>query len=219
MQQVITQTQARAVLNGRAPLIPVEYETACKALAACITLDEAKYWDNKADALAAWAKIYHSPDAERKAKQLKLHAFRRMGELAGELRPRKTLKGTAKGKGTLPGPVSLLKESGLNRREATAARRLSCLNRTEFERFVSMPRPPSPLTVERVTGGGTDAWKILSGNAGLKALRSFARGNSAAGMARALTPDEAKVVHDMTIEVIEWLDELDRCLSARTGAK
>lgn len=65
--------------------MPVEYEAACKALAACESIDEGKYWSDKADALAAWAKIYKSDEAAVAARRLKLMAFRRMGELASAM--------------------------------------------------------------------------------------------------------------------------------------
>src|ERR1700690_2101621 len=89
MKQVISAEEARKITGGRLPHMPVEYETALQALQECITLEDTKYWSDKADALAVWAKIFHSDDAARKAKQLKLKAFRRMGELARELRPGK----------------------------------------------------------------------------------------------------------------------------------
>lgn len=94
MQQVISAEQARKITGGRTPHVPVEYETAINALVACRSIDEAKYWSDKSDALAAWAKIYHSDKAAREAKALKLWAFRRMGQLAAELRPNyKRVKG------------------------------------------------------------------------------------------------------------------------------
>jgi hypothetical protein len=51
MQQVITAKQARQITGGRTPLVPVVYEDALKALGECLSLDDAKVWDNKADAL------------------------------------------------------------------------------------------------------------------------------------------------------------------------
>lgn len=75
------------VVRDRMPHVamPVEYEEACKALAACATIDEGKYWSDKADALAAWAKIYKSDEAAIAARRLKLQAFRRMGEIATQM--------------------------------------------------------------------------------------------------------------------------------------
>src|ERR1700722_7297053 len=83
--------------------MPVEYVEACKALAACVTIDEAKRWADKAEALAAWAKIYRSDEASVQAARLKLHAYRRMGKLAEEIRPLRHIGG----QGYALGPPSL----------------------------------------------------------------------------------------------------------------
>lgn len=126
MQAVITKAQARAITRGREPHVPVEYEQAVTALQACLTLDETKYWSDRADALAAWAKIYGNDQAGRKAKMLKLHAYRRMGILAAELCPPGSRKmGVGNGKGSLPGPRALLESHGLSTAAADAARTLA----------------------------------------------------------------------------------------------
>lgn len=65
--------------------LPVQYDEAVKALAACTTIDESKHWADKAEALAAWAKVYKDDQVAIEARRLKLHAYRRMGELAQEL--------------------------------------------------------------------------------------------------------------------------------------
>lgn len=49
MQSVISAAEAKKITGGRTPLVPVEYETAITALQACVTLDETKYWSDKAD--------------------------------------------------------------------------------------------------------------------------------------------------------------------------
>jgi hypothetical protein len=216
MQQVITQSQARAVLNGRAPLIPVEYETACKALAECITLDEAKYWDNKADALAAWAKIYHSTDAERKAKQLKLHAFRRMGEISRELRPVSKPKcspgpnGQNRFLGGTPGPVSMMRESGLTKHQAVQANLLAKMPEKEFSALVTSAKVPSPASVQRFK---------IRGGAELEAIRlpiyglfAQCRKQNAADAAAMVPKGGAKAMRDRALVIIEWLDEFERRL-------
>lgn len=51
MKAVISSEQARQITGGRTPLVPVEFETAVKALKACTQIDEAKYWSDKASAL------------------------------------------------------------------------------------------------------------------------------------------------------------------------
>jgi hypothetical protein len=214
MQQVITQSQARAVLNGRAPLIPVEYETAIKALSECITLDEAKYWDNKADALAAWAKIYRNDDAGRKAKQLKLHAYRRMGQLAEQIRPTKKVTPF---QGREPGAMSLLIESGLTRRAAQAAGALRRASSDEFSAAVATGISPHVFANNhRGTGDRSvvrsQAWAWLTHKLNLFGVRSQARLKSPRDVALALKEDEIQKARDLVTELTEWLDEFERNL-------
>lgn len=216
MNQVVTQ-QTKAIIASRNVKMPVEYEAAVKALAACIDIDEAKHWADKADALAAWAKIYRSKDAERKARQLKLHAFRRMGQLAADLRP-PTLRKNAglKGRGMAPGSISLLKENGLSANLAAAASRLGTLPQPRFDAMVASPCPPSPTVVTKIVArGGTDAYAAVMMNAkgpGLVAMRSWMRRHNAGDLARALKVDEMVRVREVVREISDWLDEFDRCL-------
>src|SRR5688572_2684465 len=92
-----------------APKLPVEYSAAITAIAVCRTIDDGKYWSDKADALAAWAKIYKDDVVAREARSLKLHAYRRIGVLAAEIRPLKF-----RGRGGAVGPNSLLVENGFS---------------------------------------------------------------------------------------------------------
>lgn len=197
MSAVINAEQARQITRGRTPLVPVEYETAVKALAACVTLDEGKYWSDKADALAAWAKIYQSNETLRKAKQLKLHAFRRMGQLAAELRP--------KTRRSLPGPQSLLRETGLSRMDACAADRIGRLPERRFEKILQKPKAPTSIVTEMYRRD--PLWAEFSRTA--MSLRSYCRGNTPASIAsavKALGEKEAGTARELVIELIEWLD-------------
>lgn len=213
MQQVITIKQAKEITKGRTPLVPVEYEAAIKALAACLSLDDAKYWDNKADALAAWAKIYRDDKVGRQARSLKLFAYRRMGILAGELRPGGRQPGV---RGAAPGPVTVLMESGLKKGEAVAARQLAKLPQREFNSLANALRPRSPLTEAKVLQMGTcmsKAWIALTQNAaGFPHFRAFCRRNEASEMARSLRADEAIKASEMLIEINEWLDKFEQYL-------
>ena len=203
-QTVITAAQAREITLGRTPLVPVEYETACKALEACRTLDEAKYWDNKADALAAWAKIHRDQKIERGARALKLHAYRRMGELAAIIRPQKRIDGRLQN-----GPKSLLQEHGLSRSRASAARKLSILPRNEFQRIASQPRPPSPEAVRATRKSAPGEFAFLYRS--LMDFRSKTRRFPARQAANAMELS-TETLRPLCKEVIEWLDEFERCL-------
>jgi hypothetical protein len=199
MSAVINAEDARRITRGRTPLVPVEYETAIKALAECMTFEDTKYWSDKADALAAWAKIYHSNETLRKAKQLKLHAYRRMGQLAGELRPK-----TAR---NLPGPVSLLLENGLSRMDATAADRIGKMTEKRFDRILENPKAPTSIVTEMYRRDPT--WAEFARTA--MSLRSFCRGNTPASVAsivRALDK-EAYTARELVTELSEWLDEFE----------
>lgn len=235
MQQVITEKQARQILgggkggggagrkgvaaaggdggDGRKPFEIVEYETAVRALSECLTLDEAKYWDNKADALAAWAKIYHSPEAERKAKQLKLHARDRMGALARELRP--AGKPNQGRRGMAPGPMSLLVEHGLSHNEAREATHISKLPREVLRAAVDRTKVPSPSRLYTITRGASsqrsDGWVAFSAG-GIPSARSFCRANDAGSVARSLTRDESLRAREMAQEISEWLDAFEQAL-------
>lgn len=211
MNAVISRAQAKQITGGRTPLVPVEYETAVKSLQACLTLDEAKYWSDKSDALAAWAKIYRNDEAGRKAKMLKLHAYRRMGTLAHELRPAR-LGARPGGGGCPPGPVSLLVESGLPIHKAAAASAIAKLPERKFESFLSRDFVPAPSQLmPKHSAGTSDAWKeIVSAHGGtsLVTFRAFCRRVDAKS-ARKLSADEAVKAREILQEVTEWLDEFE----------
>lgn len=178
----------------------------CTALAACVSLDETKYWSDKADALAAWAKIYHSDDVERKAKQLKLRAYRRMGEIAAELRP--VPKGNAHN-GSKPGPRSLLVENGLSPSEADAARRLA---KTTTEQFTTLlARPTSPHVACRQIGMKAVPPEM---SRCVSAVRSLIGSFDPQEVASAYS-DTSDEFRKFISEASEWFDELERFLSKR----
>lgn len=203
--------QLPAVVKRRIPEAkpPLEYDIACQALVACTRIDEAKYWSDKADALAAWAKIYRSDTAATEARRLRLHAYRRMGELAGELRPakRKGLPGSA------PGPVSLLVGNGLKKSEANAARKVALLSQETFREMAARPKPPSPFTAAAAKQRGTQCWTTFSSSAGAAMhFRSFTRQHGASELARGMTADEASRAREIAREITEWLDEFEQHL-------
>lgn len=209
---VITQVQARQITGDRLPLIPVEYEAAVHALQACCSLDETKYWSDKADALAAWAKIYRDNNAVLKAKRLKLHAYRRMGEIAAELRPAHTTKtrGPGGGPGALPGPRALLKGLGLPVSGVDAARKLAMLPKAEFERIVE-DRPVAPSTLRYLNNN--TPWRDIARSA--MALRSDCRKRSAAEVVDAMAQSEITSASALVCEIMDWLDDFEHRLRAK----
>lgn len=218
MNTVISAEQARKITGGRTPLVPIEYEHALKALQACITIDETKYWSDKADALAAWAKIYHNDRATIEARRLKLHAYRRMGELAHELRPKSF---QPDGKGMNPGPVALLVESGLQRSQASQASRISKIPAQRFKAEVNRLHPPTPFNLAKsISWRGSKVWLSVSQDAcGPGQFRGFCRRHNPTDLARQLTISENRKAAEIAKEIFEWADEFDQALeSFKTSA-
>ncbi len=63
----------------------VHYEKACKEIALASTIDEAKDWADKSEALRAYARQAHNTEMEVQVAEIKLRALRRMGELSKAL--------------------------------------------------------------------------------------------------------------------------------------
>ncbi len=210
MGSVLSAKQAREVTRGHTPLVPLEYEAAVKALAECTSLDESKYWRDKADALAAWAKIHHSNEILRKAKALKLHAFRRMGELSAEINPRKPAK---RGRGSIPGsgPRLLLKRHGLSEAEADAARMLARLPEGRFQRLLK--RPIAPTTLRYLRQEDSAGWHEIARAA--MSLRSVLRRHTPAKALQILSAEQRTHAQEMMVELAEWLDEFNQRLEQK----
>jgi len=208
MNAVLTREVARQITRGRTPLVPVEYETAVKSLQACIDLNDAKYWDDKADALAAWAKIYRSDETLRKAKMLKLHAFRRMGELAGELKPLKNDKG-----GRQPGAIRALTDVGLSHNSAIAARRLASISDKRFDKILEQPKAPS--TVLQDLWVRDEAWADFVRTA--TTFRSALRRHTPTAVGVACKANDRYIVtaRELITEITEWLDSLEQRLGKK----
>lgn len=202
--QVITAEQARTITGGREPLLPAEYESALKALAACIDIDEAKYWNTKADILAAWAKIYHSDEVLRKAKVLKLHAYRRMSQLAEEIRP---FKGGSSTGGRNPGPNSFLHEQGFSKSEAQVVRAVGRAPQPIFDKAISAPNPPNPHWFKRLSDGNeSERSRLLT----FYGFRDFCRSVDPKEFI-GITPN-TKLLKQAAIEIAEWIDKLEQLL-------
>ena len=191
--------------------VPMQYTAAIKALAKCRTIDEAKQYADKSDALAAWAKIYKDDDVKIEAKRLKLHAFRRMGELAIELRPTVYIKGKH---GCTPGPKALLLDMGISYNQASNILNTTRVSREKFNKMVASPTPPSPTKLTLMVKGGSDAWKIIhsSDKATPSKFRYFCRNHDPKTLARGLTLSESIKARDMIIEIVEWVDTFEQYL-------
>jgi hypothetical protein len=160
--------------------------------------------------------MYHEDQAGNDAKRLKLKAFRRMGELAMELRPRKNLPQGASGRvsGMEPGHRALLIEKGLKPAQADAATRLARAPASVFKQLIDRPSPPNPrrAMLDHMRRG-SDAWKEFNNSAwGVPTFRAFCRRHQAKSLAVGLASDESKKAREIVTEIQEWLDEFEQYL-------
>lgn len=107
--------------------LPV-YAAACAALRQCADIDEVLEWNNRAEAIKAYAKQAKNTQMEVDASKIRLRATRRLGELlaarkgAGDLKP-----------GTRP---SLLDKHGVGRRLSAWAQRIASVPEQKFEAWM-----------------------------------------------------------------------------------
>jgi hypothetical protein len=187
--------------------LPVIYEDAIRDLIICQTLDEAKYFADKAEALTAWARIYKNDQAGMEARRLKLHAYRRMGILAAEIQQQQKIR-IHRG-GWTPGPQAMLMESGLSKSQSLQARRLARQAQSDFDSMVNLPRPPTTTTAgNRFLGNSTQCWREFM--RGPAMFKGFCHGHPAKTLARGLSLDESKIAIKTILAIQEWVDEFEQ---------
>jgi hypothetical protein len=186
--------------------LPVKYTDMVKAIENVMTLEQGKFYHDKATALAAWAKVAGSPLAKKAATRLELHALARMGQLSEELRP--TLLNNPR-----PGANSLLKAYGLDHNQITAARLLLKMPKKQFrETLQAAPSPNGLIIASRNSTASEGYQKITRAGNNLFNSLGFMRANPARELARSLTFDEAEILRFKIIEMQDWLDTLEQNL-------
>lgn len=187
--------------------LPVQFEAAIQAIVACQTIDEAKYWDNKADALAAWAKVYADDVVSREARALKLHAYRRIGQIAAEVRPQEY-----RGRGGVVGPNSLLAEVGFGKSKAVAIRRIAKMPEEVFHKAVNAEKPPSPSHLSSIATRPNPKWAQFSHQMHI-ALTAMRKDNPV-DIVDCLLTKNGKSARAICDEMLDWLQGFDKALQS-----
>lgn len=187
-------------------------------LADCTTIESAKTWSEKADLVAQAAKILKDAELASEAREVKFHAYRRMGLLAEKLQPavRKRVSGVSGGfRGSSPGPAALLRGRGLSYRQADNARVLARMKESDFDAAVKAGRSITAVAATERNHRCSDAWMWLTrgeGTVRLPSVRNFLRQRAARDVASRLAPGEAKAARELARDLIEWLDEFEQWL-------
>lgn len=205
---------SKEIAKTNKPVVPVLYSEAVARLEECQNIDEAKHFTDAAEALAVWAKIYKENDAGRQARQLRLHAFRRMALIARELVPRQGKPGG----GSEPGPVALLRKHGLSRHQADAANHLAKIERKEFDGFVGEDVPPAPTTIaSRHRRAETlTPWRMLVARPRTPfSCAGYIKSHNPEKLARSMSGEEAEQARYLADNLIRWLQAFSRSLPKR----
>lgn len=129
--------RTRKAVAKRKPLPPsfMHYEEACRALAACRRVDEAKMIADKADALRVYARRARNRTAEIDCAQIRIVGLRRVGELLVEAKGAGQVREGRPGNGLKSGPFSrvTLKQAGIDKNLSAAAQKLAAIPAKQFE--------------------------------------------------------------------------------------
>jgi protein gp37 len=130
----------------------VRYDTACRALAEAVRVDEVKDILDTAIAIRAYAKQAKNHELEAKAVELRMRATRGLDEMR---RAQAATVGLAKGGGGKYGRKRVaekptLKDAGIDKNLAHAGRKLGALSEQEFEQKVAETRDAVTSAVAKV---------------------------------------------------------------------
>jgi hypothetical protein len=187
---------------------PVEWSEACRLLAACRSIDEAKRFSDLGEALAAWALIKRSKEAAIEARKTITYAYHRMGTLAKQvIVQRKT--GT---RGPGPGGRSVLIAHGLTASQASAA---TAVAKRDIDELLARNPVPAPQTVrhERFGTHARDPWDAFLKNSHGSVFRA-AIGRTSATTLGKQSKSNMKSIKRFIAEVREWLDALEAACGA-----
>lgn len=204
-------------VSGMAPLPPIPYSgkqppilfsQAISTLAACRSIDEAKVWPDNADALAAWAKLYKDDQVGREARALKLHAYRRIGVLAGQIRPIRY--GGSKG---IQGPNSLLVEHGISKTKAVQMRRIALMPESKFSAIAKSAKPPSPSVLAGEWLTSNPKWSHFA--RGMHGFIHRSRKHKIKDLVESLSSEQKNIAYDLCLKMCGTLTDLMAYLEGR----
>jgi hypothetical protein len=111
------------------------------------------------------------------------------------------------------GTRHVLIKQGFNQSIANTIRRIAAIDQNVFDKAIESPRPPSPNALRLNTADSSESWKLFGAtDSRATQFRTVCRAHSARSVAAAMRVDEAKMARVIAVELIEWLDELERHL-------
>lgn len=129
------------VKNAR---LPLSYQDATQALAVCERVDECREWANKAEAIAAYARMADDETLLKTAVRIKARAIKRCGELLKQFQaPGARTDQPSTGADTRLTQREAAERAGMSKRQEATARNVANVPDDDFERMVESDDPPS----------------------------------------------------------------------------
>lgn len=185
--------------------LPINYQDAKKALAACAKMDECQDWAKKAEAMASYARQANDDSLRKMADRIQARAIRRCGELLKQIEPKHSGR-PKNGDGADPNSrKQTAREAGLSERQQKTALRVASVPEDEFEAAVESDYPPSVTKLAEAgkKPGFKQATKALGD---LRRFAAFCENNDPALVASGLMESEHKNARAWVAEIDEWLD-------------
>lgn len=208
--------------------LPQSYECAKTALATCASLDECLTWADKAEALAAYARMADDETLRKTCDRIQARAIRRMGELLKQIEPqnkggdRKSDHG--EGDHTVISRADAARSAGMSKHQQVQAVRVANVSAAEFERQVESENPPTvtklarqgtkkqvpekatprPAEQPKIRPEGFAAATHLIGT--VEEFATFCRSQNPEIIAAAVMPHELQDVREHVATIDGWLD-------------
>ena len=202
-----------SIANAR---LPKTYETAKAALAECTQIDECKDWADKAEAMAAYARMSEDDALRKMANKVKAQAIRRCGELLKQYDGRGNNQHKVGGR---PIQRAAASDAGMSEHQQKQAVRVASVPEEVFTAQVESDNPPTvtalaeqgktPRPLVDLQGRDPEEYSLATSAQGhLRDFAAFAARTDPAAVARGTKPHEATAIRQHIGTLDAWLDVL-----------
>lgn len=195
--------------------LPATYQSAKRALAECVRIDEVKDWSDKAIALACYAKQANDDQLLAMSNRIKARAVIRMGELFNEIEPKD--KGgdrkSPEGRVSSDSRAQAASAAGISQDQRKQAQRIASLPRDEVDSLIESQKPPTISALDQMARQMSKnhpaemrATSELLGEA--KRFAKFCDENDASKLVVALFEHEKAALLEHAKIIVAWLTKL-----------
>lgn len=190
--------------------LPATYQSARRALAECVRIDEVKDWSDKAFALACYAKQANDDKLLVMSNRIKARAVLRMGELFNEIEPkkggdRKSMEGLV----SIDSRAQAATDAGVSQDQRKQAQRIANLPRDEVDELIESDNPPTISAFDQMARAHPQEMRATSSLLGeAKSFAKFCSSHDAKSLVVALAPHERAALMQHATIIVNWLTEI-----------